>query len=106
MGAFGGVLAVRYQERYPLAEEFQLLTFCLSSQASTQTDALKLPPSQPPRLLKNKALLCKPITQTKATSCKPHTQHKECQTGTLAVVTQKNGVVEHDKNGPGCVFYD
>uniref|UniRef100_A0A8C0KED3 Zinc finger MYM-type containing 4 n=1 Tax=Canis lupus dingo TaxID=286419 RepID=A0A8C0KED3_CANLU len=49
--------------------------------ASTQTDALKLPPSQPPRLLKNKALLCKPITQTKATSCKPHTQNKECQTG-------------------------
>ncbi|XP_068125208.1 zinc finger MYM-type protein 4 isoform X2 [Hyperolius riggenbachi] len=48
--------------------------------ASTQTDALKLPPSQPPRLLKNKALLCKPITQTKATSCKPHTQTKECQT--------------------------
>nr|XP_055197647.1 zinc finger MYM-type protein 4 isoform X2 [Nyctereutes procyonoides] len=50
--------------------------------ASTQTDALKLPPSQPPRLLKNKALLCKPITQTKATSCKPHTQNKECQTET------------------------
>ncbi|XP_072830911.1 zinc finger MYM-type protein 4 isoform X1 [Vicugna pacos] len=48
--------------------------------ASTQTDALKLPASQPPRLLKNKALLCKPITQTKATSCKPHTQNKECQT--------------------------
>ncbi|KAM4795002.1 zinc finger MYM-type protein 4 [Rhinophrynus dorsalis] len=48
--------------------------------ASTQTDALKLPSSMPPRLLKNKALLCKPITQTKATSCKPHTQHKECQT--------------------------
>ncbi|XP_066125792.1 zinc finger MYM-type protein 4 isoform X4 [Saccopteryx bilineata] len=48
--------------------------------ASTQTDALKLPPSQPPRILKNKALLCKPITQTKATSCKPHTQNKECQT--------------------------
>nr|XP_033811126.1 zinc finger MYM-type protein 4 isoform X1 [Geotrypetes seraphini] len=48
--------------------------------ASTQTDALKLPSSLPPRLLKNKALLCKPITQTKATSCKPHTQSKECQT--------------------------
>ncbi|XP_071309317.1 zinc finger MYM-type protein 4-like isoform X3 [Agelaius tricolor] len=48
--------------------------------ASTQTDALKLPSSKPPRLLKNKALLCKPITQTKATSCKPHTQNKECQT--------------------------
>ncbi|XP_052494253.1 zinc finger MYM-type protein 4 [Budorcas taxicolor] len=52
--------------------------------ASTQTDVLKLPPSQPPRLLKNKALLCKPITQTKATSCKPHTQNKECQTDTPA----------------------
>ncbi|XP_032844860.2 zinc finger MYM-type protein 4 isoform X4 [Tyto alba] len=54
--------------------------------ASTQTDALKLPPSQPPRLLKNKALLCKPITQTKATSCKPHTQNKECQTEEEEVV--------------------
>ncbi|XP_043915267.1 zinc finger MYM-type protein 4 isoform X3 [Protopterus annectens] len=48
--------------------------------ASTQTDALKMPASAPPRLLKNKALLCKPITQTKATSCKPHTQTKDCQT--------------------------
>ncbi|XP_028675546.2 zinc finger MYM-type protein 4 [Erpetoichthys calabaricus] len=48
--------------------------------ASTQTDTLKLPPSAPPRILKNKALLCKPISQTKATSCKPHTQNKECQT--------------------------
>ncbi|XP_012385999.1 zinc finger MYM-type protein 6 isoform X2 [Dasypus novemcinctus] len=47
---------------------------------STQTDAMKLLSSQPPRLLKNKALLCKPVTQTKATSCKPHTQPKECQT--------------------------
>ncbi|XP_030360216.1 zinc finger MYM-type protein 4 isoform X8 [Strigops habroptila] len=54
--------------------------------ASTQTDALKLPSSQPPRLLKNKALLCKPITQTKATSCKPHTQNKECQTEEEEVV--------------------
>ncbi|XP_026719097.1 zinc finger MYM-type protein 4 isoform X2 [Athene cunicularia] len=56
--------------------------------ASTQTDALKLPPSQPPRLLKNKALLCKPITQTKATSCKPHTQNKECQTEEVVVPPQ------------------
>uniref|UniRef100_A0A7N5P4M9 Zinc finger MYM-type containing 6 n=1 Tax=Ailuropoda melanoleuca TaxID=9646 RepID=A0A7N5P4M9_AILME len=47
---------------------------------STQTDAMKLLSSQSPRLLKNKAILCKPVTQTKATSCKPHTQHKECQT--------------------------
>ncbi|NWU82073.1 ZMYM4 protein, partial [Onychorhynchus coronatus] len=56
--------------------------------ASTQTDALKLPSSKPPRLLKNKALLCKPITQTKATSCKPHTQNKECQTEAAAVPPQ------------------
>ncbi|XP_045046745.2 zinc finger MYM-type protein 6 isoform X2 [Desmodus rotundus] len=47
---------------------------------STQTDAMKPLSSQPSRLLKNKALLCKPVTQTKAISCKPHTQHKECQT--------------------------
>ncbi|KAF6112406.1 zinc finger MYM-type containing 6 [Phyllostomus discolor] len=47
---------------------------------STQTNAMKLHSSQPSRLLKNKALLCKPVTQTKAISCKPHTQHKECQT--------------------------
>ncbi|KAK2491773.1 hypothetical protein MC885_011305, partial [Smutsia gigantea] len=44
------------------------------------TDAMKLLSSQSSRLLKNKALLCKPVTQTKATSCKPHTLHKECQT--------------------------
>ncbi|XP_032566099.1 zinc finger MYM-type protein 4 isoform X5 [Chiroxiphia lanceolata] len=56
--------------------------------ASTQTDALKLPSSKPPRLLKNKALLCKPITQTKATSCKPHTQNKECQTEAAPVLPQ------------------
>ncbi|KAM9256193.1 zinc finger MYM-type protein 4 isoform 5-T5 [Cariama cristata] len=61
--------------------------------ASTQTDALKLPPSQPPRLLKNKALLCKPITQTKATSCKPHTQNKECQTEEEAAVVQPQIIV-------------
>ncbi|XP_016073584.1 PREDICTED: zinc finger MYM-type protein 6 isoform X1 [Miniopterus natalensis] len=47
---------------------------------STPTDAMKLLSSQPSRLLKNKALLCKPVTQTKAISCKPHIQHKECQT--------------------------
>ncbi|XP_066231900.1 zinc finger MYM-type protein 6 isoform X1 [Saccopteryx leptura] len=47
---------------------------------NTKTDAMKLLPSQSSRLLKNKALLCKPVTQTKAISCKPHTQHKECQT--------------------------
>ncbi|XP_045404256.1 zinc finger MYM-type protein 6 isoform X1 [Lemur catta] len=45
--------------------------------------------SQPFRLLKNKAVLCKPVTQTKATSCKPHTQHKECQTD-LPLPNEKN----------------
>ncbi|XP_054996476.1 zinc finger MYM-type protein 6 isoform X1 [Sorex araneus] len=49
-------------------------------EGNAQTDATKLLSSQTSRLLKNKALLCKPVTQTKATSCKPHTQHKECQT--------------------------
>eukprot|EP00062_Callorhinchus_milii_P020447 gi/632976104/ref/XP_007904610.1/ PREDICTED: zinc finger MYM-type protein 4 [Callorhinchus milii] len=49
-------------------------------ETSTQTETARLPPSVPPKVLKNKALLCKPITQTKATSCKPHTQTKSCQT--------------------------
>ncbi|XP_064349848.1 zinc finger MYM-type protein 6 isoform X2 [Camelus dromedarius] len=56
---------------------------------STQTDAMKLLSSQSLRLLKNKALLCKPVTQTKATSCKPHTQHKECQTD-ISMPNEKN----------------
>ncbi|XP_007948595.1 zinc finger MYM-type protein 6 [Orycteropus afer afer] len=58
----------------------------------TQTDARKLlssQSSQPSRLLKNKAVLCKPVTQTKATSCKPHIQHKECQTD-LRLPIEKN----------------
>lgn len=36
----------------------------------------------PVRSLKNKALLCKPMSQNKGTSCKPHTQTAETQTGT------------------------
>uniref|UniRef100_A0A2K5PE79 Zinc finger MYM-type containing 6 n=1 Tax=Cebus imitator TaxID=2715852 RepID=A0A2K5PE79_CEBIM len=59
---------------------------------STQADAMKLlssQSSQPSRLLKNKGVLCKPVTQTKATSCKPHTQHKECQTD-LPMPNEKN----------------
>lgn len=47
-----------------------------------QADATKPESPQLPMALKNKALLCKPVTQTKATSCKPHIQHKECQAGT------------------------
>lgn len=33
--------------------------------------------------MKNKAVLCKPLTMTKATYCKPHMQTKSCQTGNL-----------------------
>uniref|UniRef100_A0A8C3P4X1 Zinc finger MYM-type containing 2 n=1 Tax=Cyanoderma ruficeps TaxID=181631 RepID=A0A8C3P4X1_9PASS len=39
------------------------------------------PPSPTPnREMKNKAVLCKPLTMTKATYCKPHMQMKSCQT--------------------------
>lgn len=40
------------------------------------------PPSPTPnKEMKNKAVLCKPLTMTKATFCKPHMQTKSCQTG-------------------------
>ncbi|XP_053431130.1 zinc finger MYM-type protein 6 isoform X1 [Nycticebus coucang] len=64
----------------------------ITEDENTRADVMKLLSSQacqPPRLLKNKALLCKPVTQTKATSCKPHTQHKECQTD-LPMSNEKN----------------
>ncbi|XP_076157610.1 zinc finger MYM-type protein 4-like isoform X2 [Alosa pseudoharengus] len=48
--------------------------------ASTQTDVVKAPPPPPPRVLKNKSLLCKPLTQTKGTLCKPTHQTIETQT--------------------------
>ncbi|XP_062983121.1 zinc finger MYM-type protein 2 isoform X2 [Elgaria multicarinata webbii] len=39
------------------------------------------PPSPTPnKEMKNKAVLCKPLTMTKATYCKPHMQTKSCQT--------------------------
>ncbi|XP_048348560.1 zinc finger MYM-type protein 2 isoform X3 [Sphaerodactylus townsendi] len=39
------------------------------------------PPSPTPsKEMKNKAVLCKPLTMTKATFCKPHMQTKSCQT--------------------------
>ncbi|XP_042566525.1 zinc finger MYM-type protein 4 isoform X3 [Clupea harengus] len=52
----------------------------ISGHASTQTDAVKAPAPPPPRVLKNKALLCKPLTQTKGTLCKPTYQTVETQT--------------------------
>ncbi|XP_048388342.2 zinc finger MYM-type protein 2 [Stegostoma tigrinum] len=51
----------------------QVFTVTASNQTST-------PSPTPVKELKNKALLCKPLTQTKATYCKPHMQSKSCQT--------------------------
>lgn len=51
----------------------------LLGHASTQTDSVK-PPSAPPRILKNKALLCKPMNQNKGTSCKPNNSDINTQT--------------------------
>ncbi|TSK28205.1 Zinc finger MYM-type protein 4 [Bagarius yarrelli] len=51
----------------------------LLGHASTQTDNVKTP-SAPLRILKNKALLCKPMNQNKGTSCKPNTSDINTQT--------------------------
>ncbi|XP_036033567.1 zinc finger MYM-type protein 6 isoform X2 [Onychomys torridus] len=47
---------------------------------STLAAAERLQSLQPPKLQKNKGILCRPATQTKATSCRPHTHHVACQT--------------------------
>ncbi|GCC28756.1 zinc finger MYM-type protein 2 [Chiloscyllium punctatum] len=46
----------------------------------TACNQTSTPSPTPVKELKNKALLCKPLTQTKATYCKPHMQSKSCQT--------------------------
>ncbi|XP_026530870.1 zinc finger MYM-type protein 2 isoform X1 [Notechis scutatus] len=47
----------------------------------TKNTGLAPPPSPTPnKEMKNKAVLCKPLTMTKATFCKPHMQTKSCQT--------------------------
>ncbi|XP_046874702.1 zinc finger MYM-type protein 4 isoform X3 [Hypomesus transpacificus] len=48
--------------------------------ASTQTDMARAPPAPPPRILKNKALLCKPMVQNKGIMCKPQMVNSESQT--------------------------
>ncbi|XP_005159755.1 zinc finger MYM-type protein 4 isoform X2 [Danio rerio] len=53
--------------------------------ASTQTDSVK-PSAPPPRILKNKALLCKPLSQNKGTSCKPNVCDMDSQTEGPAVI--------------------
>uniref|UniRef100_A0A672RLJ2 Zinc finger, MYM-type 4 n=1 Tax=Sinocyclocheilus grahami TaxID=75366 RepID=A0A672RLJ2_SINGR len=53
--------------------------------ASTQTDGEKA--SAPaPRILKNKALLCKPLSQNKGTSCKPNVCDMNTQTDGPSVI--------------------
>ncbi|CAO2589069.1 Zinc finger MYM-type protein 6 [Lemmus lemmus] len=47
---------------------------------NTLAAAERLQCLQPPKLQKNKGILCRPVTQTKATSCRPHTYHVACQT--------------------------
>uniref|UniRef100_A0A8D0U5T0 Zinc finger MYM-type containing 2 n=1 Tax=Sus scrofa TaxID=9823 RepID=A0A8D0U5T0_PIG len=50
----------------------------------TKTTGSAPPPSPTPgKEMKNKAVLCKPLTMTKATYCKPHMQSKSCQTGLM-----------------------
>ncbi|KAK7800344.1 hypothetical protein U0070_019098 [Myodes glareolus] len=56
-----------------------------------QTSRTKMTGSAPPpsptpnKEMKNKAVLCKPLTMTKATYCKPHMQTKSCQTVPIPV---------------------
>ncbi|XP_020824432.1 zinc finger MYM-type protein 2 isoform X2 [Phascolarctos cinereus] len=44
------------------------------------TSSVPPPSPTPNKEMKNKAVLCKPLTMTKATYCKPHMQTKSCQT--------------------------
>ncbi|XP_044298470.1 zinc finger MYM-type protein 2 isoform X2 [Varanus komodoensis] len=44
------------------------------------TGSAPAPSPTPNKEMKNKAVLCKPLTMTKATYCKPHMQTKSCQT--------------------------
>ena len=61
-----------------LYSTFQTTTTTTGNQTIQQQIIIQPPPPKP---MKNKTLMCKPITQTKATSCRPHTQTKETQTG-------------------------
>ncbi|XP_026144607.1 zinc finger MYM-type protein 4 isoform X1 [Carassius auratus] len=53
--------------------------------ASTQTDGAKFF-APAPRILKNKALLCKPLSQNKGTSCKPNVCDMNTQTDGPSVI--------------------
>ena len=50
-------------------------------QFSVQTDTVNVPSPSRPKILKNKAVLCRPLVQNKAISCKTQTADVEAQTG-------------------------
>ncbi len=53
--------------------------------------------------VKNKAVLCKPLTMTKATYCKPHMQSKPLQTGErLLFCDRKTAQTFSGKDGGLC----
>ncbi|XP_063285971.1 zinc finger MYM-type protein 2 isoform X3 [Pelobates fuscus] len=57
---------------------------------TTRTRSTGAGPSSAPAMskdMKNKAVLCKPLSMTKATYCKPHMQGKICQTDNTMAVT-------------------
>ncbi|XP_075962361.1 zinc finger MYM-type protein 4 isoform X3 [Anarhichas minor] len=54
-----------------------------SGHISIQTDAVKVHPPSCPKILKNKAVLCRPLVQNKGVSCKTQTADVESQTDDL-----------------------
>lgn len=58
-----------------------LFCFLFILQISIQTDPVKTYPPPGPKILKNKALLCRPLVQNKGVSCKTQTADVEAQTG-------------------------
>lgn len=55
--------------------------YVVSPQISVQMDKKSAHPSLPSKVLKNKALLCKPLVQNKGVSCKSQMVDCEAQTG-------------------------
>ncbi|XP_023119889.2 zinc finger MYM-type protein 4 isoform X1 [Amphiprion ocellaris] len=51
-----------------------------SAHVNLQTETLKVHPPPAPKILKNKALLCRPLVQNKGVSCKTQTTDVEAQT--------------------------
>lgn len=63
-------------------------------QISIQTDIVRAhPPPPAPKILKNKALLCRPLVQNKGVSCKTQTVDCEAQTGKSNTQTHSASLV-------------